>query len=287
MSSVVSLIDADQALARYETGRGPVWGLIRDGRAIRLDRGLTDLLRLSASDAEATLSTVAGKPEEVDDQALLAPIESQEVWAAGVTYERSREARLLETREKDVYDRVYESERPELFFKARGERVVRPLGDIGIRRDSSWDVPEPELALVLNSSLELFGFTIGNDVSSRSIEGDNPLYLPQAKVYDGSCCLGPAILPAWATGRGPFRIEITISRGDVVLFHEVESTERMARRFDELASWLGRATSFPDGVVLLTGTGIVPAAAFSLLAEDRVEIRVAGIGRLVNAVIVV
>jgi 2-dehydro-3-deoxy-D-arabinonate dehydratase len=221
----------------------------------------------------------------IHDRDLLAPIEGQDVWAAGVTYKRSRQARQEESKEKDVYERVYDGERPELFFKARGEQVVGPLGAVGVRRDSSWDVPEPELAVVFNSRLEPFGFTVGNDVSSRSIEGENPLYLPQAKIYDGSCALGPAVVPAWAAGPGPFRIAMTITRGDAVVFDGSSSTELMVREFDELAGWLGRATSFPDGVMLLTGTGIVPGAGFTLLPEDHVEIEVEGIGRLVNGVV--
>jgi 2-dehydro-3-deoxy-D-arabinonate dehydratase len=221
------------------------------------------------------------------DLTPVAPIGSQEVWAAGVTYERSRDARTAESRHADPYTRVYEAERPELFFKATPGRVRGPGEPVCIRADSGWDVPEPELALVLNSRLEAVGYTIGNDVSSRSIEGENPLYLPQAKVYDGSCALGPWIVPAWELDPYGRRVELEIRRGEEVVFAGATGTDRLRRRLDDLARWLGRANRFPAGVILLTGTGIVPPDDFTLLAGDAVSIRIEGIGELTNPVEVI
>lgn len=218
---------------------------------------------------------------------ILAPIDQQEVWAAGVTYKRSQSARMEESETAaDCYDRVYRSPRPELFFKASPHRVSGPNEPLRIRYDSQWNVPEPELALVLNSRLELVGFTIGNDMSSRDIEGDNPLYLPQAKVYDQCCGLGPCVTlseampPVAAT-----EISLTISRDERVVFAETIGLEQMARRFDELIGWLGRDQSFPDGVFLLTGTGIVPDSSFTLAADDVVEISISGVGTLRNRIV--
>lgn len=221
------------------------------------------------------------------DLTPLAPIGSQEVWAAGVTYERSREARTAESKHADPYTRVYDAERPELFFKATPSRVRGPGEPIAIRADSGWDVPEPELAMVLNSRLETVGFTIGDDVSSRSIEGENPLYLPQAKIYDGCCALGPHVVPAWEFDPSRRRIELEIRRGEAVAFQGETSTDRLNRRLAELPGWLGRANTFPVGVILLTGTGIVPPDEFTLRAGDVVTIRIDGIGELTNPVEVI
>jgi 2-dehydro-3-deoxy-D-arabinonate dehydratase len=215
------------------------------------------------------------------------PIGSQEVWAAGVTYQRSREARVAETRHADPYQRVYDAERPELFFKATAGRVRGPGEPIGIRSDSGWDVPEPELALVLNSRLEIAGYTIGNDVSSRRIEGENPLYLPQAKVYEGCCALGPWIVPAWELDPYAVEIRLRIRRGGSTAFEAETSTGRLHRRLDELAAWLGRGNRFPSGALLLTGTGIVPPDDFTLTSGDEVTVAIDGIGELTNPVEVV
>src|SRR6201988_297339 len=189
---------------------------------------------------------------------LLSPVGAQEVWAAGVTYERSREGRREEAHESGAavfYSRVYDAERPELFFKAAGWRVVAPYGKIRVRRDARWSVPEPELVLVINRDAKIIGYTLGNDVSSRDIEGENPLYLPQAKVYDGSCSLGPTVTLAAALPSLPeVTIRLRITRGGSVVFEGETSLAAMARTFEDLVSWLGRETSFPDGVVLLTGT---------------------------------
>ena len=214
----------------------------------------------------------------------LAPVSPmQEVWAAGVTYERSREARVEETTHATPYDLVYEAERPELFFKAPGWRVRGPFDPIGIRADSGWDVPEPELALVLDPDLVVFAYTVGNDVSSRSIEGENPLYLPQAKTYDGACALGPALVAADAVSP-PFDVRLEIVRDGSSVYSGTTSTAHMKRSFDELAMHLGRALALPHGAVLLTGTGIVPDRSVSLRVADTVRIEIDGIGILENRV---
>jgi len=218
----------------------------------------------------------------------LPPVDEQEVWAAGVTYERSREARQEESVDGgDIYARVYGAERPELFFKALGSRVVGPYAEVGIRADAQWSVPEPELAIVINPALEVVGFTVGNDMSSRDIEGENPLYLPQAKVYRASCALGPGIVLNASSEWPVTTIHLSIERDGKRTFEGEVHTARIKRRIDELVSYLGRSAEFPDGVVLLTGTGIVPPADFTLQADDLVTIQIEGIGRLQNTVKVV
>jgi 2-dehydro-3-deoxy-D-arabinonate dehydratase len=218
---------------------------------------------------------------------LLVPVECEEVWCAGVTYERSRDARVDESRTeaRDAYSLVYEAERPELFLKDAGRRrTVGPGGRIGIRSDSSWNVPEPELGLVLGPGGSLLGVTAGNDVSSRSIEGENPLYLPQAKIYAGACAIGPAVLVPdhW---EDPFEIQLRIrDDGGAVLFEGETSTARMKRSFEELAAYCVRDNPVPPGSVLLTGTGLVPPDDFTLEPGQVVEVEVVGVGRLVNEV---
>jgi 2-dehydro-3-deoxy-D-arabinonate dehydratase len=226
------------------------------------------------------------RPVPLGDVSLLAPIDQQEVWAAGVTYKRSQEARERESAGAGrFYDLVYTSPRPELFFKATPLRVVGPHERVYVRRDSRWSVPEPELALVVSPQLRIVGFTIGNDMSARDIEGENPLYLPQAKVYDHSCALGPVITLA---GSMPppdqVAIRLTIERTGRPIFEGVTSLTQMARPLEELVDWLARDNSFPSGVILLTGTGIVPPDEFSLAAGDIVHIDITGIGRLTNPV---
>src|SRR5579883_20200 len=217
---------------------------------------------------------------------LTAPMGSQEVWAAGVTYLRSREARVGESHTPDIYDRVYEAERPELFFKATPARTVGPGEAVGIRADSTWDVPEPELVLVFNSRLELAGFCAGNDLSSRSIEGENPLYLPQAKLYDRCFALGPAITLAWELPDvHDLTIRLTVHRDGRPVFEGETSTRQIKRSFPDLARWLGRHQTFPHGVLLSTGTGIVPPDDFSLTPGDLVQIDVEQIGTLLNPVV--
>lgn len=256
-------------------------------------------LRASAGRAGMAIQALSAYAEtvsaEMDAAALgspgsdraywLAPVDTQEVWAAGVTYRRSRDARQEEAIDGgDVYARVYNAARPELFFKALGPKVVGPWDEIGIRTDAAWNVPEPELALVMNPAMEVIGFTIGNDVSSRDIEGENPLYLPQAKVYDASCALGPGIelklLDVWPDTT----ITLTIERDQAVVFNNQIHTDQIHRKLPELVGYLGRSSTYPDGVVLLTGTGIIPPADFTLAQGDVVRIAVAGIGELTNTV---
>jgi 2-dehydro-3-deoxy-D-arabinonate dehydratase len=222
-----------------------------------------------------------------DPATLLAPIVEQEVWAAGVTYYRSRDARVAESKEaggSSFYDRVYVAERPELFFKGAGWRVIGPGGAVRIRSDASWSVPEPELTLVISPSGKIVGYTIGNDMSSRDIEGENPLYLPQAKVYDGSCALGPAILLAEEPISKSTSIEIEIRRKSATIFQGSTSLAELKREPEQLVEYLFRDHSFPHGVFLMTGTGIVPGDDFTLLSGDVVRISISGIGTLENHV---
>ncbi|MGN6743828.1 MAG: fumarylacetoacetate hydrolase family protein [Amnibacterium sp.] len=241
---------------------------------------LAELLALPLGEARARIDAAAGEPVT---GRLLAPVDEQEVWAAGVTYERSRDERMAESTEASIYDRVYVAERPELFLKAPAWRVVAPGAPVAIRADSDWDVPEPELALVFNAAGELFGYVPGNDMSSRSIEGENPLYLPQAKVYEAACALGPAIVPAWDV-EGPFDIRLTIERDEHVVFEGATSTATITRELDDLGAWLFAAMPFPAGAVLLTGTGVVPYEGFTLAEKDVVTVSIDGIGTLVNPV---
>ena len=230
-------------------------------------------------------SGTVGSPDELDAYELVIPIEPPEVWCAGVTYERSRDARMEESTIRDVYALVYETDRPELFLKDAGcRRTVGPGEPIGVRADSSWNVPEPEIGVVLGPGGEPSGMTIGNDVSSRSIEGENPLYLPQAKLFAGACALGPAVLEpdGW---EGPFEIRMRVLGADGgELFAGETSTARMRRGFSELAAWLVRDNPVPPGSVLLTGTGLVPPDDFTLEPGHTVEIEVPGIGILSNPV---
>lgn len=216
---------------------------------------------------------------------LLPPVDGQEVWAAGVTYAWSREARVREAVAKDIYVRVYEAERPELFFKSLPDKVVGPNEWVGLRGDSHWNVPEPELALVLNPDMQIVGYTVGNDVSSRDIEGENPLYLPQAKVYRHSCALGPVIALA-DEGVNPLdlSIRLTICRAGRIAFEGQTSTAKIHRRLDDLAAYLGRYYDLPNGAVLLTGTGIVPGDDFTLQDGDEVAIEIESVGVLRNPV---
>ncbi len=223
----------------------------------------------------------------ISQKSLLAPIDRQDVWAAGVTYMRSKKAREQESKgAASYYDLVYAAKRPELFFKATAERVVGPGGVVRVRRDSSWTVPEPELAVYVSPDLRIVGFSIGNDMSARDIEGENPLYLPQAKVYDRSCALGPVVTLAEALPpRDQVMIEMTIERGTGTAFHGSTHLNQMARTLESLVEWLGCENSFPNGAVLLTGTGVVPPDDFSLKTGDQITIEITGIGKLVNRVV--
>jgi 2-dehydro-3-deoxy-D-arabinonate dehydratase len=219
--------------------------------------------------------------------AMLAPIGGQEVWAAGVTYERSREARVEESSDAgggSFYDRVYDADRPELFLKATPHRVVGPGGAIRVRGDSKWNVPEPELTLAANSAGRIFGFTIGNDVSSRDIEGENPLYLPQAKVYAGSAALGPRLVVTDSLPPPETTIAMEILRDGRVEFRGSTAIARIRRPLPSLVEWLFREDEFPDGCYLMTGTGIVPDDDFTLTGGDEVRITIDAVGTLVNHV---
>jgi len=220
---------------------------------------------------------------------LLAPVDTQEVWAAGVTYLRSKSARMEESDfSATAYDRVYDAPRPEIFFKSMPAKVSGPNGPIGIRSDARWNVPEPELVLVLNDRGAVVGYTIGNDMSSRDIEGENLLYLPQAKMYQHSCALGPFITVgvSEAEARG-WTISVSIERAGAAVFSGSTEVSKIKRSFDELSQWLFRSQEFSTGAMLLTGTGVVPPNEFTLAAGDVVRIRISGIGELVNTVKVV
>ncbi|MBL9127861.1 MAG: fumarylacetoacetate hydrolase family protein, partial [Verrucomicrobiales bacterium] len=223
----------------------------------------------------------------VSDVRLLPPVERQEVWAAGVTYLRSKAARMEESDfSAKAYDHVYDAPRPEIFFKALADKVVGPGQAVGIRQDARWNVPEPELALVLNSRAEVVGYTIGNDMSSRDIEGENLLYLPQAKIYEGSCALGPTlVVGATEADARTWTIGVDIARAGKSVFSGETSVGRIKRTFGELAAWLFRSQKFPHGAVLLTGTGVVPPNEFTLEAGDRVRITLGPVGTLENPVV--
>lgn len=266
--------------------------LIHDGthsRKLQVDwdtlinrEGLADHLATLLANASESVAVARERSREV-----LAPIGTQEVWAAGVTYFRSRTARMEESKDAGggtFYDRVYEAERPELFFKATAWRVRGPHAPIRIRRDAKWSVPEPELALCVNSRGEIIGYTIGNDVSSRDIEGENPLYLPQAKSYDGSCALGPAIYVTKDALAPDTSIDLRITRGHDIVFQGGTTLSQMRRSPQELVKFLYRETSFPQGCILLTGTGIIPPDDFTLMSGDLVEITIEPIGTLGNTV---
>jgi 2-dehydro-3-deoxy-D-arabinonate dehydratase len=220
-------------------------------------------------------------------QKILAPIGTQEIWAAGVTYLRSKVARMEESEESGgatFYDKVYDAERPELFFKATAQRTVGSNDFVRIRKDSTWDVPEPELVLVVNSSSKIVGYSIGNDMSSRSIEGENPLYLPQAKMYDGSAAIGPCVLVTESPIAPSTAIAISIKRGEEKMYEASTTIDQMKRRHDELVEFLFRECSFPTGAYLMTGTCLVPGNDFTLQSKDVITISIEGIGRLINTV---
>jgi 2-dehydro-3-deoxy-D-arabinonate dehydratase len=228
----------------------------------------------------------AGVSDDVSDD-VLPPIGSQEVWAAGVTYYRSRNARMEESKSAgggDFYDRVYQAARPELFIKASAHRVVGPDAKVAIRDDASWSVPEPELTLFVTPGGKIVGYTIGNDMSSRDIEGENPLYLPQAKVYDRSCALGPCLLVQDDPLPATTEILLEIRRGSAVVFSGATTLKEMKRKPEELVRYLYRNNSFPRGCFLLTGTGVVPPDSFTLKPGDEIRITIPPIGILVNAV---
>jgi len=248
---------------------------------------------ITRDDLHAYLTTLIEGPTALAQNPLLnpgvlrAPIGSQEVWAAGVTYFRSRDARMEESRSAgggNFYDRVYSAERPELFFKATPHRVVGPYGKVAVRKDAAWSVPEPELTLLVSPSGKILGYTIGNDMSSRDIEGENPLYLPQAKVYDRSCALGPGILISSEPLASSTEIRLEILRAGLSAFSGSTRLSNLKREPATLVHYLYRDNAFPNGCFLLTGTGIVPPDSFTLDRGDEIRIAIDGIGTLINFV---
>ncbi|MCS6775592.1 MAG: fumarylacetoacetate hydrolase family protein [Chloroherpetonaceae bacterium] len=291
------------ALCRYMTylphaGRQKRWGWVREGQVFPLedqvvarafvapDRDLTAMLEGAIAGEALPYDALDVLPGRYGHPSLVAPIVAgQEVWAAGVTYESSKLARMAESEAGgDFYARVYVADRPELFLKATPHRVVGPNDTIRIRADSRWNVPEPELAVALAANGRILGYTIGNDMSSRDIEGANPLYLPQAKVYRASCALGPVIVPADGLNPHTLTIQMTVLRGQEVVFAGSTSTAQMRRTVAELVGWLFRENDFPQGVFLLTGTGIIPPDDFTLQSGDEIRIEIEGIGTLRNSV---
>lgn len=272
---------------RYELSRtASGWVVGRDDEYRRIAGGLDDVLTDHDPVAHVAGLFDTGEPTGAPT-ALLAPIGSQEVWAAGVTYLRSRVARVAESKQAGgdtFYDLVYDAPRPELFFKATPHRVVGPGGPVRIRRDSTWDVPEPEFTLVISATGNVVGATIGNDMSSRSIEGENPLYLPQAKVYASCAALGPSVVLTDEPFPSDTEIAMSIARDGETIFTGSSALDRIKRPFDELVEYLFRDNEFPAGSFLMTGTGVVPDDGFTLASGDVVTITIDGLGTLVNPV---
>ena len=276
---------AGPALVRARFGGGTHLLLRRGGalfdlRLLKLD----ELMRFPVAEIRSLLS--AGRFPEMHPEfaEIVAPVESQEIWAAGVTYLRSREARLEETAQKDIYEHVYKSDRPELFFKAAGWRAVGSGGEIGARADSTWSVPEPELAVLANSRAEVVAYACGNDMSSRSIEGENPLFLPQAKIYDRSCAIGPAAVLAWEVDVSRAGMRMTIERDARTVFEGSAHVADMTRDPADLVRVLASSYTLPVGAWLLTGTSIVPPESYSAEPGDVVRIAIDGLGELTNSV---
>jgi 2-dehydro-3-deoxy-D-arabinonate dehydratase len=278
-------------LVKFESSGTVAVGILEDGQVFPLDlsaevASLADIF--NTNDPAATAESLkAATALSLDAVTLLAPIDHQEVWAAGVTYKRSQTARMEESETSaSCYDRVYESPRPELFLKATPHRVSGPGRPLRIRQDATWNVPEPEITCVVNARLELVGFTVGNDMSSRDIEGENPLYLPQAKVYRQCAGLGPCVTLIDAMpSRAETMIRLKIERDGVVVFEGETDVDQMARTFEDLIEYLGRDQEFPHGVFLMTGTGVVPDSDFTLAAGDVVHITIDGIGTLTNPIV--
>ena len=281
-------------LAKFRSPLGRVGvAIVEDATAFPLDLGrvpgietLADILHSANPRELAARLHPGGAGLPIADLTFLAPVDRQEIWAAGVTYKRSKVAREEESAgAAQFYDKVYSAARPELFMKATPERVTHPGEPIRVRADSEWNVPEPELTLVVTPALKIVGYTVGNDVSSRDIEGENPLYLPQAKIYTGSCAVGPWVTLADAIPElTTCEIRLVIHRDGQIAFDGSTSIAQMNRTPESLVEWLGKENAFPHGVLLMTGTGIVPPDAFSLSSRDRVEISIAGIGTLTNPV---
>lgn len=258
-------------LTRHLTGSGVRWAV--DGKLLTPFFSLSGFLAVPRENGIRMIESHVTDLPAVGS--LLAPIDdSQEVWASGVTYLRSREARKEESASADIYQKVYDADRPELFFKSCGWRVVGHGGTIRVRKDSAWNVPEPEMTLVVNAQRETVGYCTGNDVSSRSIEGENPLYLPQAKIFNGSCALGPAIQLVGPDDLRDMPIRLNILRGERVAFKGNTRTSKINRAFGTLIEYLFKELDFPAGAFLMTGTGIVPPESFSLSPGDRVVITI-------------
>ncbi len=258
-------------LTKHKTDKGMRWAL--NGRYLPTSFRLDTLLSLEKTAVFEQLSKMTLGETAVD--ALVAPIEEhQEIWACGVTYLRSREARKAESDVADVYERVYDAERPELFFKSIGWRAQGHIQPVRIRQDSSWDVPEPEFTLVVNAHQEIVGYCAGNDMSSRSIEGENPLYLPQAKMYNQSCAIGPGLMLSESTPLNELAIQLTILRQETAVFTGETNISQMKRKPQELVEWLFREMDFPHGALLMTGTGLVPDDDFTLKSGDDVQITI-------------
>lgn len=280
-------------LARIQTAQGPTVARIVNQFATPLNlasTGLTSLSQLLSSDQLVPLAReLPALAASIPLEAVrwLPPIDDQEVWAAGVTYKRSQTARMEESEAAaSCYDRVYTAARPELFFKATPNRCRGHLGELRIRTDATWNVPEPELTLVLSNQGKIVGYTIGNDMSSRDIEGDNPLYLPQAKVYNQCCGLGPWIaLAEDMPPRETIAIGLKIVRDSHVVFSGETSVAQMARQLEDLVQWLTRDNDLPNGAFMLTGTGVVPDSSFTLAAKDTVHISIDGVGTLTNTIV--
>jgi 2-dehydro-3-deoxy-D-arabinonate dehydratase len=271
----------------YRTQQGP--RIVSDSITYRIEDTPWDALVTREDLYAFCLSIVqrGARAEDISTASILPPIESQEVWAAGVTYYRSRSARIEESKDAgggDFYDRVYSAPRPELFFKATGRRVVGPGAKVRIRGDANWSVPEPELTLLISPAGTILGYTIGNDMSSRDIEGENPLYLPQAKIYDGSCALGPCIYLTSEPLPATTAIAIEILRNGQPAFSGSTALTELKRDPQTLVSYLFRDNSFPQGCFLMTGTGVVPPDSFTLAGGDRIRITIEPIGTLVNDV---
>lgn len=279
----MKLYKAKHGIYATGDGEGPTWHRVFGESWDELVCS-TDLYARVATALQSDALGTEDAPTLAD---LLPPIGEQEVWASGVTYYRSRSARMEESKETGgdtFYDRIYVAERPELFFKATARRVVGPGADVRIRTDATWSVPEPELTLLINPAGDIVGYTIGNDMSSRDIEGENPLYLPQAKVYDGSCSIGPCILLSATEPPKSTTIHIEIKRAGQIAFSGGTTLAELKRELKTLASYLYRDNTFPQGALLMTGTGIVPDDSFTLNHGDIIDITIQGIGTLSNTV---
>ena len=275
-------------LVRFRHDGRPTLGVLRHTatpEVIPLPLSLAELLAMPLAEAQAAVEQATGPALPFVPADALPPVDEQEVWAAGVTYRRSRDGRIEESGNETLYDHVYASARPELFLKATPARVVTDGQPVGIRADSSWDVPEAEIGLLINAGGEIVGYLAGNDMSSRSIEGENALYLPQAKMYEASCALSASITPVWEAPPLPLSVSVTISRGPATVYSAQTTSDAMHRTFPELVTWLTLALPMPAGAVLLTGTGLVPGADVTVEPGDVITVGVDGVATLVNPVI--